>query len=190
MSDGPHRSLNMRRGWKQLAERADNVAFSTEEIRNALSSALADDWREEVPGDICQQLQTILNKGQGFLFSGKKIEWLEALRGESAGYPLCSVLIDCAMYAVFKEHSSDDTLAKVAGSALSERAASGVRQVEEHYHRKSNQVRAVHVRERIEDNIIQSDIAQLAKRLTGLDRTERRHRPVKKTDIDDGVLLS
>ena len=72
MSDGPHRSLNMRRGWKQLAKCADNIAFSTEEIRNALSSALADDWREEVPGDICQQLQTILNKGQGFLFSGKK----------------------------------------------------------------------------------------------------------------------
>ena len=190
MSDGPHRSLNMRRGWKQLAKCADNVAFSTEEIRNALSSALADDWREEVPGDICQQLQTILNKGQGFLFSGKKIEWLEALRGERTGYPLCSVLIDCAMYAVFKEHSSDDTLAKVASSALSERAASGARQVEEHYHRKSTQGRAVHVRERIEDNIIQSDIAQLAKRLTGLDRTERRHRPVKKTDINDGVLLS
>lgn len=190
MSDGPHRSLNMRRGWKQLAERADNVAFSTEEIRNALSSALADDWREEVSRDICQQLQTILNKDQGFLFSGEKIEWLEALRGKGAGYPLCSVLIDCAMYAVFKEYSSDDTLAKVASSALSERAASGARQVEEHYYRKSTQSRAVHVRERIEDSIVQSDIAQLAKRLTGLDKTERRHRPVRKTDIDDGVPLS
>ncbi|MCY4635508.1 MAG: hypothetical protein OXG04_13560 [Acidobacteria bacterium] len=40
LSDGPHRSLNMRRGWKRLAERAANAAFDDNERRDALAGAL------------------------------------------------------------------------------------------------------------------------------------------------------
>ena len=44
MSDGPHRSLKMPRGWKKLAERADKKAYAPEEVRHALPEALEQDW--------------------------------------------------------------------------------------------------------------------------------------------------
>lgn len=40
MSDGPHRSLRMKRGWQRVAERADNGAFGVDEISNAVIPAL------------------------------------------------------------------------------------------------------------------------------------------------------
>ena len=40
MSDGPHRSLPMRRGWKHVAERGDKPAFTTEDIAEAIVPAL------------------------------------------------------------------------------------------------------------------------------------------------------
>lgn len=49
MSDGPHRSLPMRRAWKKVAERAANPACAPEEIGNALIPALAQDWNDDVP---------------------------------------------------------------------------------------------------------------------------------------------
>ncbi len=41
MSDGPHRSLNMRRGWKRFAKRADKEAYAPEEVCDAIPAALA-----------------------------------------------------------------------------------------------------------------------------------------------------
>ena len=44
MSDGPHKSLNMKPGWKKVAERADLAAFEPEQVSEKLMSALQDDW--------------------------------------------------------------------------------------------------------------------------------------------------
>ena len=57
MSDGPHRSLPMSRGWKQLARRAANKAFSPVEVCDALPAALHQDWRTEVPKRLCRLIQ-------------------------------------------------------------------------------------------------------------------------------------
>ena len=44
MSDGPHSTLNMRRAWKKTAERADNTAYTLDEVGEALRDALERDW--------------------------------------------------------------------------------------------------------------------------------------------------
>ena len=49
VSDGPLRSLNMRRHWKRLAKSASNAAFNDRETSAALTGALQGDWRVEVP---------------------------------------------------------------------------------------------------------------------------------------------
>jgi hypothetical protein len=46
MSDGPHRSLPMRRHWKDLAERAAKAAFSPDQVCEALPLALKCDILE------------------------------------------------------------------------------------------------------------------------------------------------
>jgi hypothetical protein len=48
MSDGPHRSLPMRRGWKRVAERGDKRAYASEEVSEAIIVALEQDCRQEM----------------------------------------------------------------------------------------------------------------------------------------------
>ena len=98
MSDGPHRSLNMPRGWKRLAERADNRAYAPEEVRDALPEALEHDWHAEVPDSVCRLVRDILGDSQSSLFGDQRAERLEALRGETAGYALGNTFLDYAIH--------------------------------------------------------------------------------------------
>lgn len=189
MSDGPHSSLNMPRGWKKLAERADNKAFAPEEVRDALPEALEQDWRAEVPDSFCNKVRQILGDSQSSLFGDQRVERLEALRGQTAGFNLGNALLDYATQVAAEGGSGDEALRDAASRALSDRAARGARQVEEHYCRRSTQDRAVHVRQRIESGVSQSNIAGIAGRLTGTDRSEGSHRATKQTGLDDGVQL-
>ncbi len=187
MSDGPHRSLNMRRGWKQLAERADNRAFAPEAIRDALPKALEQDWRAEVPESLPRQIRTIFEDTQSSLFEDEKIERLEALRSYTAGYPLSSVFLDCAIQAAAKGRTGEAAVSEAACDALKDRAARGALQVEEHFYRKTTENRAARVRERIESGISQSDVSGIARRLIETGKSEQPRTPAKQTDLDDGV---
>ena len=188
MSDGPHRSLKMPRGWKKLAERADKKAYAPEEVRDALPDALEQDWRAEVPDGVCSRVRDILGGNQSSLFGDLRAERLEALRGETAGYTLGNAFLDYAIEAAARGRNGDEALREAAGKALSDRAARGARQVEEHYCRESTHRRSAHVRERIEAGVTQSDIDGIAGRLVGTDKSER-PRPAKQLGLDDGVQL-
>ena len=201
MTDGPHRSLKMPPGWKKFAERADKKAYAPEEVRDALLAALEQDWRKEVPDSLCRTVRYILGDSQSSLFGDQRSERLEALHRKTAGYNLGNVFLDCVIQATELGRSGDEVLREAAGKALSDRAARGARQVEEHYCRKSTQHRAVHVRERIETVVTQSDITSMAGRLAGTDGnkeprrlaetdgTKGPRRLAKRTRIDDGVRL-
>ena len=189
MSDGPHRSLNMPRGWKKLAERADNRAYAPEEVRDALPTALEQDWRAEVPDTLCRQVREILGDSQSSLLGDDRAERLEALRRQTAGYPLGDALLDYAIQAAERGRTGDEAFREAAGNALCDRAASGARQVEEHYCRESTQRRAAHVRARIEAGVTQCDMAGIVGRAVGTDRTGGPRQPAKRTGIDEGVRL-
>lgn len=187
MSDGPHKSLNMRPRWKKLAEVADNRNFSTEEVCERLPRALEGDWRKEVPDSLCKQVRSILSQNQNSLFGDPRLDQLESLRRETAGYPLAGVFLDCSIEVASKGLSGDTATREAACNALTDRATCSTRQVEEHYRRKSYDGRANHVRERFENAIVQSDFAAMAGRLTGLDKSTRAPAPQKRSDLDDGV---
>ena len=188
MSDGPHRSLKMPRGWKKLAKRADNKAYAPEEVRDALPEALEHDWRAEVPDSVCKRVRDILGDNQSSLFGHQRAERLETLRGETAGYVLGNAFLDYAIEEAARGRCGDDGLRVAAGRALMDRAARGARQVEEHYCRESTLHRAAHVRERIDIGVTQSDIHGIAGQLVGTDISER-SRPAKQAGLDDGVRL-
>ena len=54
MSDGPHRSLPMRKPWKDLAMRGDKAAYSASEVAEAATNALASDFKMEVSWELTQ----------------------------------------------------------------------------------------------------------------------------------------
>ena len=110
MSDGPHRSLKMPRGWKKLAERADKKAYAPEEVRDALPEALEQDWRAEVPDGVCSRVRDILGDNQSSLFGDLRAERLEALRGETAGYTLGNAFLDYAIEAAARGRNGDEAL--------------------------------------------------------------------------------
>ena len=110
MSDGPHRSLRMPRGWKKLAKRADNKAYAPEEVRDALPEALEHDWRAEVPDSVCKRVRDILGDKQSSLFGDQRADRLEALRGEAAGYALGNALLDYAIEAAARGRCGDEAL--------------------------------------------------------------------------------
>ena len=188
MSDGPHRSLKMPRGWKRLVKRADNRAYAPEEVCDALPEALERDWHAEVPDSVCRRVRDILGDSQSSLFGDQRAERLEALRGETAGYPLCNTFLDYAILVAERGQFGDEALRKAVGKALADRAARGARQIEEHYCRESTLRRAAHVRERIETGIMQLDIDGIAGRLVGIFTSES-SRPAKRTGLDEGVQL-
>ena len=88
-----------------------------------------------------------------------------------------------------QERNGEDAMKIAAANAIADRAARGVRQVEEHYYRKSTHARASHVRERIESGVSQSDFTALAGRFLGIDTNLQPLVPAKKTGLDDGVRL-
>lgn len=187
MSDGPHKSLDMRRGWKQVAERADKNAYALEEVCDAVTKALEQDWHAEVPENLPRQIHTILGDKQSSLFGDQRAERLEALRSGIAGHPLADVFLDCAIQAAASGKTGDEAVREAASAALTDRAARGIRQVEEHYYRDSTHNRATNVRERMDSGLARADISALTGGLLGTEKAVRQRTPTKKTGLDEGV---
>jgi hypothetical protein len=76
-------------------------------------------------------------------------------------------------------------------NALAVRCGAGVRQVEEHYLRKSTEHRAANVRQRIESGAAMSDFQGTARRFLKMDGGSSSAAPAKKQHdgLDDGVRL-
>lgn len=188
MSDGPHRSLPMRRRWKRVAECAENRTFEPEEIRNAIIPALEEDCRREISPEFLSALCGVCRDQEGSLFKDEEQRSLETLRGV-AGSGIGSVVLDYAIRIVASGSTGLDILVKAVTDALRDRAARGARQVEEHYCRESTKSRAYRVRERIEQAISRVDIDGVARLVLNLDPGRFTRPPLKRQGLDDGVKL-
>lgn len=191
MSDGPHKSLNMKSGWKKLAERADQTAFEPEQVAEKVLPALEEDWHEDGCGDLIRNIRTLLGdtRQTSFLANNKAAE-LEAARRElSAGHGLRRLIVDHVIQALAKGHEGADALHQGIKNALCERAARGGLQVEEHYIRRSNETRAANVRARINDAVSRAPIDGFARHAAGLEANAPARASQKQKDLDDGVRL-
>lgn len=146
MSDGPHRSLPLRRHWKTLAERAAREAYAIPEVGEALLHALKKDFLEAPLADLCQILD---DKGQRNLFSDSQIDRLEELRESYRGSSASNLLIDCAIDAVKSGITGKSARIGVLKEALAGYAFSVSRSIEEHYLREPGSKDANFVRDRL-----------------------------------------
>lgn len=189
MSDGPHRSLNMNRSWKRLAECADNRAYSLDDVAGAFLPALDQSCREEVPEGVWRRLARIFGDQQQTLFAEQRVEQIAALRSQVAGLPLGCALVDAAVHAASKGPATDDALIKAAAQALAQRAARGNKQVEEHYYRKSNEPRTEKLRERLESALRKTPLDTLARQHLSMGAAPKVPRSGKQAGLDDGVQI-
>lgn len=188
MSDGPHRSLPMRRGWKHVAERGDKPAFTTEDIAEAIVPALDGDCRAEVRPEFLQALTETFCEQDSQLFP-VQIESRLASMADEAQCGLERSILENARYNSEHGATGVDALQSAAVSALTDRGMRGLLQVEEHYCRKSNQSRAQRVRERIQAGLGFADIKGFVRTLLRLDPRPIFRSPAKHDGLDEGVRL-
>jgi hypothetical protein len=191
MSDGPHKSLNMKPGWKKVAERADLAAFEPEQVSEKLMSALQDDWAEEGCDELVRGIKEIIgDTRQASLLDDNKAEELESARRElSAGHGLKQLVLDSVIQAIETGGDGNDALQQGIQNAVTELAARGARQVEEHYIRKSNEERAINVRSRLNEAIERAPISDFSRRVAGLHSQVPLVKAQKQQTLDDGVSL-
>lgn len=184
MSDGPHRSLPMRRWWKQAACRADNSAFDVADCAAAIVVALERQWAEEVRPSFEKGLKDA-HEEPG-LFSPAEAFYLKKLNPET---PLERGVLDNVAVLSPEEAAGVNAICTALVNALANEASRGVRQIEEHYLRESGPRRASRERERLDEAIAHADIDGLSRRLLQPDRPRAAPLLKKKSGLDDGVTL-
>jgi hypothetical protein len=186
MSDGPHRSLPMRRHWKNLAERAAKAAYSADEVCEALPMALERDLREAPLAAI----RDILSGDQGSFFANDEIERLEAVRQASTRSAACNVVIDCAIQAVSGGLTGDAAFRATLEDACEAQVRSQFRSVEEHYYREASAGSAGYVRDRLDAARQQCDFKTIASSFMSGSKPRRgaAHLP-RHTGLDEGPSL-
>lgn len=188
MSDGPYKSLNMARGWKELAKRAAAKSFAPDEVSIAVPIALHQDWVSEAQPAFKLAKKRLLS-GQNSLFSDSIVTEIMSLRTDFAGSPLSCLFLDHLAISVSNGRSGSDALLDATTKTLLERASRGGRQVEEHYARETSQKHAAAVRGQIENAIGRADISGLAKRIVNEDGKGPAVKSAQKHGLDDGASL-
>ena len=188
MSDGPHRSLPMRQGWKRVAERGANANFTTEEIAAAIVPALEQDCRAELGSEFLDDIRAVIDTQENSLFKDNITPHLEDLRGK-AGCGIGRVFLDNVIQLSASAKAELDILARAMTAALIDHAARGARQVEEHYLRKSTTPRAQNTRARIEQSIMPTPIAALARQILKMETRSAPRPALRLEGLDDGVRL-
>lgn len=145
MSDGPHRSLPLRRHWKDFAERCAKAAYSAGEVREALPYAL----KREILEAPIKEVRSIFNNDT--LFPELRQESFDELRRACRGSAAATRLIDCAVEALSNGLTGDEATHSALKNAAEDTALACLRATEEHYQREAGPRSAGFVRTRLDD---------------------------------------
>lgn len=189
MSDGPHKSLGMRSGWKKFTKRCDFASYEADQRTEALSEALAEDWRAERCDQFIDEVRNVLNAGQqGNLFETIESR-LDALKDISgAGYPMRRLLLDNIEQAVSRDLVPGEAILEGTKNTLLDVSLRGIRNVEEHYQLKCTDRRAAKVRIHMEGCVTQHPYDGLSRSLLKMDGGASPY-PSKRDSLDEGVRL-
>lgn len=182
MSDGPHRSLPMRRWWKRLAERADKCAFTAYEVAEALVPALEAECRSEMTSAFRDRLRR--EAAEPTLF-GPQLTMVD--EQAATGFER-RVLGHLAVLSP-AESSDGSAIQTALENALRGEALRYSRQIEEHYLREAPPHRAQNVRDRLNEALGRSNVRAIGEKLLRLKNSDRTARVSIKSGLDDGVKL-
>lgn len=188
MSDGPHRSLPMKRKWQGVAERADNRSFGVDEISDAMIPALAGDCRDEMSPGFIDGIRGVFEEQESLLIKCDVRARVEALRSE-AGTGIGRRLIENVARISSADAPDMIALVNAMTAALAERTARCSRQVEEHYLRKSSASRANNVRARLEQATAGAALDGLARQILKLDNNRPARSSAKRDGLDEGPSI-
>ena len=186
MSDGPWKSLPMRRHWKQVAKQTENGAFSPEERAEILDAAL---WKEAEELPLAAVFRAVVPNEQGVLFRPDRTGDLEALRRDHPGSKVVQTLLTCVLDEGAGGSSGHEVLESALADTLDECARDNSRAIEEHFYRKRPSSE-VPIHRRLESAQRRCDFQALAsKMLASSSSSASSPSPAKRSGLDDGPLL-
>lgn len=189
MSDGPHRSLPMRKPWKELAKRGDQCAYDSEQVAAAATSALASDFKNEVSWSLISALKSVFQgQDNSLMLPEIAVKQLEDLRGLAAGSVFGRNAVEWSIELVNEGRLEPNAVYEAIGLAAKDRGFANTRAIHEHVLRETNPQRAAGVAARLN-----SAIGGLPEGRLGSMLMERRpsgtRRLRKSTSVDEGVPL-
>lgn len=189
MSDGPHRSLPLRRPWKEVAKRGDQRTYDTTQVAEAATLALVSDFRNEVSGALISALKNVFNgKENSLRLPEIALDQLEAAKSLAAGSVFGRNAVAWCIQLVHEGRTDPEAIYEAVGLAAKERGYAATRQVEEHFLRQASKQRAAGVCSRLGDAISAMSEKRLGTMLINPAPSQLRA-PKKKISINDGVPL-
>jgi hypothetical protein len=187
MSDGPHRSLPLRKHWKKVAEWADNLNYGCGDVVAVLSEAVVRDFRREVPDSVLSLLKKEFCSRETML-PAFQTQPLAVLDREHEGSPMACLIADCAEYQLATGDAGLEGLETALRSGIHERLLGVGQQMEEHYVRDphSTPERAATVRNRLMEATQALPLHDLTLQLLGAQPTQRMHVALQ-SGLDEGV---
>ncbi|WP_210334772.1 hypothetical protein [Mesorhizobium mediterraneum] len=185
MSDGPHRSLNMRPHWKTAAQWAANTAHTADQVCSALAHALKKDILEAPIAAV----RDIMNSDT--LFPGMRIDQLEALRAHHPRSAATNSLIDCAVEVAAAGAAGEAGTAAAVTAAVEDMARAPLRGIDEHYQREAGARASRTVRTRLDEAMGKLDCNGIAQGLLAPARPPSRRlvELPRQTGLDEGPPL-
>jgi hypothetical protein len=186
MSDGPHRTLNLRQQWKQLLKRAYQRAFDSQDVIDAICPALERDCAWELPREFLPALRAFCTQEEPSLFGDSELGRLKRLcagRGT-----LGSIMAECAAQALADGMAGEAALQHALQQGLTDRLVRNARQMEEHVLRESGDRKATEVRSRLLHAMTSAPVSTLATKLMS-EAASPNAAPPKHSGLDDGVGL-
>lgn len=158
MSDGPYKSLPMRKAWRDVAERAHKAAFTLDERADGMCVALHDDIKRDVGKDALNAIGSILlDSEQGSLLASQAGAELEAIRIRLPATGFLDSIIEHAQVALHQGKTGETAYIEGLNRAALDQARAGSRSVEEHYHRDTPTAKGIKkaksVRQNLEDTL-------------------------------------
>ena len=195
MSDGPYKSLPMRKAWKDVAEYAHKPAFRPE-LDQVMCSALHSEIDREAGKPFINTLGKILvDAGQGDLFSDQAIVEIGALRQVNLPGSMREAILEHAEAALNNGYSGEEALAESIQNAAMEIGEGYNRQIEEHYHRDALNQRehekSVSVRANLDKSLASERMSRIGLDVVDVARGEIVDTKITKAvDLDAGPVMA
>ena len=185
MSDGPVKSSEMPKHWRDLKDRASNIAYSLDQVSEALVQAVKMDFKDAPLSEV----RSILGGGeQGSLSLEDRVGQLDELSQSNRGSVVTGTLIDCLNEVIANSLQGESACEEALQNALKTHSQNRFHQIEEHYYREGSSSE-LNIRKRLHDAEAGCSYAKLASELMFDTPSKGNLRLSKRTGIDEGPLL-
>ena len=173
MSDGPYKSLPLRKSWRTVTEYAHKPAFTADECAKAMRAALHQDFKRDVPKEMMSAIKVVmLNTAQGSLLPTLALTELDNIRHANPVSGLGDAIIEHTQLALHKGKTGSEALQEGCQQAAVDYARSNILAVEEHYRREpakfQNERKTVSVRARLQETLSTSTVRVVGREVVAM----------------------